>query len=104
MNDEICHSVECYTIMKKNDSISFLCNSIHQGILGGPVVGICASNDTGSVPGRRTGFPHATWHSQKKKKEKIKLKNIHQTPKFYSVGKASCGKACVCKMPHSVFA
>ena len=70
MNDEICHSVECYTIMKKNDSISFLCNSIHQGILGGPVVGICASNDTGSVPGRRTGFPTCHMAQPKKKKRK----------------------------------
>ena len=42
--------------------------------------------------------------AKKKKKEKIKLKNTHQTPQFYSVGKASCGKACVCKMPQSAYA
>ena len=55
------------------------------------------------VAERGSHMPHGT-AKKKKKKEKIKLKNIHQTPKFYSVGKASCGKACVCKMPHSVFA
>ena len=69
-------------------------------------LGLCPSNagDTGSIPSCRTGIPHATWHSQGKTKEKIKLKNTNQTPQFYSVGKASCGKACVYKMPQSAYA